>query len=128
MRIQPKTLKYFVDSEKNLNRIGDFPAEMTDKEALEDCIEKWQTLVSYYSNPKNTTGPVADPDSCALCHKYWEKSDYPCRECPIAIQTGEPYCEKTPLATLKDMNLEIATKEVQFLKDILASLPIKSKR
>lgn len=103
-----------------------FPPDMTQDEALQASIDKWDILVSNYEKKVN---PIVDSiTTCGLCKLYYENEA--CAGCPVAKESGEPFCEGTPFvswstmfyhgATSTDKLLKAARKELEFLKSLQA--------
>lgn len=103
-----------------LRLLEPFPDELSEQEALESSIAKWEFLAKWYEDPSHTEYVhCGGKDTCGLCQKFM-----PCHDCPV---TGEFYehvgCEDTPYMRYYDGNsreelLAAARAEVEFLKSL----------
>ena len=63
--------------------------------AVTASIAKWERNCAAETLDQIKTGP----DDCPLCALYRnmgeDKANH-CKDCPVAISTGQPYCEDTP--------------------------------
>jgi len=84
--------------------------------ALELSIEKWQDIV-------DGTGENNGIHNCALC-RYYQLDQGGCEECPVAIKTGQNYCQGTPYDELRhpiwdeDRRQLLTIKMLEFLKSL----------
>jgi len=111
---------------------GDKPE--TDEEALELSVEKWEFIVAALS-AEGSSGDLLDNGwyTCGLCMHYgtlYYDGRVDCGTgCPVAVYTGDNYCDGTPYHDYDDAVhtydnkgalLAAATREVAFLKEVQA--------
>jgi len=80
--------------------------------ALQDSIYHWEMILlgREVSNGR---------ENCPLCKVFYGNAE--CRECPIAIHTGKPYCRNTPYTDFSSgkvnkNNIVYVYQELEFLR------------
>ena len=73
-----------------------FGLSLTEKEAIDLAIGKWDFIVSYYEDV-DTNRVLYDGgnETCALCHFFSPG----CAGCFVFKHSGSPYCLNTPYAS-----------------------------
>jgi hypothetical protein len=98
-------------------------------EALKASIEKWERNVE----ATRFSDVLLGASYCPLCNLFYRVMESePCKGCPVAVKTGEPYCGRTPYEWVVDIYeawimraatveqwQEAAQVEVDFLKSLL---------
>ena len=106
------------------------PMDADTLRALKASIKHWKENAAAKTPRKVKTGP----DACALCLKFQIRSGS-CSRCPVALRTGEPFCEGSPWgravhalnawgmnpgdAGFEDMFRAAAYVEVDFLESLV---------
>lgn len=110
--------------ETEIIRDEPYDCNMTDEQAIDDCVIKWQGIVDHLKTEPDDV-PEPDISSCALCFLYRNSA---CHGCPIRLKTGVGCCHKTPYNTYTDLQdvkpipyealISAAEQEVAFLKSL----------
>lgn len=81
---------------KFLQMTGEFPTDMTEGQALDLSIEKWEVMSRVALAPFYGGGTA----TCALCYLFYEQHSHsPCGKCPVYEDTGMHECDGTPYWT-----------------------------
>lgn len=99
------------------------------KQALSVSIRKWERVVKAWEKcgPDGDIDPDKDGlgcEGCGLCTQYRLDKDMSwfvtCEGCPVALDTGEIGCIKTPYDNYEGgfFNQEGAQKELDYLRDL----------
>jgi len=96
-------------------------SDVTEENALNLAIEKWEFILAQHKNGVPEISGVGSY-SCALCRLY-NYGPFYCDGCPIACKTGRIFCDNTPYSNyLKAETLEgrikYAEEEIVFLKGL----------
>lgn len=96
--------------------------EVTSENALDLSIEKWETIVGWAEKGNHLIYLLIDgPGTCGLCRMYYADG---CRDCPVALYSGNKHCNGTPLDDFDNSRddgddkkaLEAAKSELAFLR------------
>ena len=103
-----------------IERVGDWPEDMSVEAALEFSIQKWEFGVKCIKAGKVVAGDGAN-DTCGLCAIFFEGN---CFGCPVMGASGALVCHNTPYDDWamgpyrSPLLLGVAEAELEFLKGL----------